>query len=402
MNAAPAKLWPFGLFGALYFGFVGIYNPYLPLFLKDLGFGTIAIAFLATINNITRCIGPYAWGWLGDHTGKRLLIVRACCVAALGASVVFFAPPVMSLWVIGLFAFNMSTSSLTALTESMLIARVQGLPDTWGRYGRVRVWGSFGFLITVFASGYFFEWVGIGAFQWLALGLITLLIAGSLSLPPDTAGVRDEAPPKVLPLLKEPLIAGFFLANFFMIAAHTGLYVFFSLYLDSLGYAKSVIGLLWLVAIGLEMAWFYFQGSLLKRFALPTLWWTAAVVAALRFAITGAYGHSLAVLVFAQSLHTLTFAAHHTASMDFIRRHFPGALATRGMALFTTIAYGLGGVSGGLIGGKIANSYGLVSVFYGSSAIALVAAVVSLWVVRHEAKHADLPAEELHDVPEPT
>jgi MFS transporter, PPP family, 3-phenylpropionic acid transporter len=329
VSATAPKLWPFGLFGALYFGFVGIYNPYLPLFLKDLGFGTIAIAFLATINNITRCIGPYAWGWLGDHTGKRLLIVRACCAAALMATAVFFASPVMAVFVIGLFAFNMATSSLTALTESMLLARVQGLPDMWGRYGRVRVWGSFGFLVTVFASGYFFEWVGIGAFKWLALMLVLLLIIGSFTLSADTAGIRAEVPPKVLPLLREPLVAGFFLASFLMIAAHTGLYVFFSLYLDSLGYPKSVIGLLWVVAIGLEMVWFYFQGALLTRFALPTLWWTAALVAAVRFALTGAFGQSIAMLVFAQTLHTLTFAAHHTASMDFIRRHFPGALAWR-------------------------------------------------------------------------
>lgn len=404
-SAKSLGLWPFGLFGALYFGFVGIYNPYLPLFLKELGFGTVAIAFLATINNITRCVGPYSWGWLGDHTGQRLLIIRACTAVAVLCTAVFFAPPQFAWFVIGLLAFNLATSSLVTLTESMLVARVQNSPNMWERYGKTRLWGSLGFMVTVFVGGYWFDWAGIDTFKWIALAITLLIAAGAWTLPRDIAGTRLEAMPAVLPMLRQPLIAAFYFSVFCMIAAHTGLYVFFSLYLDSLGYAKSTIGLLWLVAIGLEMGWFYFQGSLLKRFALPVLWWTAALVAAFRFAITGAFGESLAVLVFAQALHVLTFAAHHTASMDFVRRHFPGALSTRGMALFTTIAYGLGGVTGGLAGGKIASSYGLVSVFYVSSAIALVAAAVSYWVVCQERlmvmSAAAAANDEVHDVPEP-
>jgi MFS transporter, PPP family, 3-phenylpropionic acid transporter len=394
-----SSLRPFALFAALYYAYAGLYSAYLPLYLKELGFATFAIAVLCTVNNLTRCIGPYTWGWLGDHTGKRLRIVRVSCVAALAASAVLFAPPYLALFFIGLLAMNLATSSMTPLTESMMIARLHGPQGVdWGRYGRLRLWGSIGFSITVIVSGWLFERLSISWFAASVAALLAALWASSAALPADTAGLHTEKPPRVLPLLRSPVLMGFYVASFFMVAAHTGLYVFFSLYLDQLGYSKAVIGLLWASGVLFEIAWFYFQGRALQRVPLQKLWVFACVVAALRFALIGALGQFFIVLIITSALHFLTFAAHHTASMAFITRHFPGPLANRGMALFTTIAYGFGGVAGGLIGGKVAQAFGYGAVFYSSAVFATLAALLSWWVVKHDRDpSAGANKEFLHD-----
>ena len=42
----------------------------------------------------------------------------------------------------------------------------------WGRYGRIRLWGSVGFLVTVFSAGAWFERFGMGSFPgWTAVTL---------------------------------------------------------------------------------------------------------------------------------------------------------------------------------------------------------------------------------------
>ena len=45
---------PFAALSASYFAHIGFFNPYLPLWLKELGFGLIAIAVLTSVQSATR------------------------------------------------------------------------------------------------------------------------------------------------------------------------------------------------------------------------------------------------------------------------------------------------------------------------------------------------------------
>ena len=58
--------------------------------------------------------------------------------------------------------------------------------------------------------------------------------------------------PPVWPVLRQPVVRWFFASAFFHVLAHMAVYVFFSLYLDALGYAKSTIGILWAVSVVVE------------------------------------------------------------------------------------------------------------------------------------------------------
>jgi len=105
------------------------------------------------------------------------------------------------------------------------------------------------------------------------------------------------------------------------------------------------------------------------------------VAATLRFGLTAGLGTTFVALIVAQLLHGLTFAAHHTACVAQVSRHFPGRLRGRGQALFTVIGYGVGGVIGVLAGGAIAQRFGFVSMFW----VATISAAVGTgcaWQVR--------------------
>ena len=52
------------------------FNPYFPLWLKELGFGLVAISILTSVQAATRLFAPYGWGWLSDHTGERVKLLR--------------------------------------------------------------------------------------------------------------------------------------------------------------------------------------------------------------------------------------------------------------------------------------------------------------------------------------
>jgi PPP family 3-phenylpropionic acid transporter len=167
-------------------------------------------------------------------------------------------------------------------------------------------------------------------------------------------------------------------AAFFHVLSHIFIYVFFSLYLDSLGYSKTVIGLLWAVSVVIEIGWFYSQGRWLPRFSLTGWLVLGSGLMVLRMGLTAGLPLVWSVLLFAQALHAITFAAHHTACIALLSHHFPGRLRGRGQALYTVIGYGLPGVIGGLGGGLLSAAYGLASVFWLAAGCAAVAMLCAL------------------------
>jgi PPP family 3-phenylpropionic acid transporter len=93
----------------------------------------------------------------------------------------------------------------------------------------------------------------------------------------------------------------------------------------------------------------------------------------LRMGITATSASVLALLLVAQVLHALTFAAHHTVCIALLSHHFPGRLRGRGQALYTVIGYGFPGVLGGLAGGALSSRWGLPMVYWASFAASVLA-----------------------------
>jgi PPP family 3-phenylpropionic acid transporter len=137
-----------------------------------------------------------------------------------------------------------------------------------------------------------------------------------------------------------------------MIFGHAALYVFYSLYLDRLGYTKGEIGLFWMLGVLAEVIFFYFQSYFFARFTTKNILIAAYLIAGLRFALM-AYLPELWVLILAQIMHAATFGAHHSASIKMLQTWFKGPLQARGQALYTTVSYGIGGTVGGLFAGWV-------------------------------------------------
>ena len=69
--------WRLSSFYLFYFAALGALVPFWTLYLNTLGFNAVEIGQLMAIPTATKIIAPYIWGWLGDHIGRRMAIVRA-------------------------------------------------------------------------------------------------------------------------------------------------------------------------------------------------------------------------------------------------------------------------------------------------------------------------------------
>ena len=99
--------WRLSGFYFCYFALLGATAPFLSLYFHHLGFSSARIGELMAIPMLTRCVAPNLWGWLGDRSGRRLLIVRlgALCTLCSFAAIFYrqdytWLALVMAYWVL--------------------------------------------------------------------------------------------------------------------------------------------------------------------------------------------------------------------------------------------------------------------------------------------------------------
>jgi PPP family 3-phenylpropionic acid transporter len=337
---------PYALFLFVYYAFMGTLTTYAPLYFAARGVSALDVGVLMSLVQVMRIVGPTLWGWVADHASRRVLVLRVTALGALAAFSGIAFGRGFAHFFIAMVCLNLFTSAQGPLTEALMLAEMRG--DT-SRYGRVRLWGSLGFIAAVMAAGVALDRFGVGALPWLAGFVLLLVLVQSLRIreAPAVHGAHAAAAP-LFEVLRKPAVIAFFVQAALMVGAHTSLYSFYSLYLERAGYGKALTGAMWSLGVLAEVVFFYFQAGVLRRFGVRSVMMASFGVAVLRFTAIGLGSGWLAVLVLAQLLHAITFAAHHCASITAMQRWFGGALQARGQALFMSIAYGIGGTCGGL------------------------------------------------------
>lgn len=301
---------------------------------------------------ITRIVGPFSWGWLSDYLSNRIGIIRFCAsLAALIFLCIYFLQDYIGFF-IWMFVLHTILSSLMPLGESATIHALYKDNSFDKRYGRLRLWGSIGFIAMVLAAGELFQRKTIELYPIVGTVVLFALALITFCLHEPKMGRRKMVKGELLIVLFNPDVRWFLLSGFFMIFAHASLYVFYSLYLADLGYDKFEIGLFWALGVAAEVIFFYFQSKVLSRLDAEVILQAAFGIGVIRFILI-AFLPITSVLIVAQLMHAGTFAAHHSAATKLLQRWFTGPLQARGQALMATISYGLGGTLGGLCAGWI-------------------------------------------------
>ena len=373
----PLPYWRLSGFYFFYFAFVGAMTPFWGLYLKSLAFNALQIGVLMSLLQVMRIFAPNIWGHIADRTGKRTTIVQIAAVGSVLAFVgVFFGSSFWWLFVVMAalgFFWSASLPLVEAMTLSHLGNRIEG-------YGRIRLWGSIGFIVMVVGLGYALDYLSITWLPWAVL-LVMLGIAAFARVIPESIIVSYHTDHiSVWEIVRKPEVASLLIACLLMAVTHGPYYIFYSIYLVDHGYDKSTVGWLWALGVLCEIGIFLIIPRIFARVTLRRLILVSFALAVVRFLVI-AWGVESAWLMWgAQVLHAFTFGTYHAAAMGLIHQHFQGRHQARGQALYTSISYGIGGALGGLASGWSWDSLGSTWTFtLAALSAGLAWAVYSIW-----------------------
>lgn len=240
-------------------------------------------------------------------------------------------------------------------------------------YGKIRLFGSVGFILIALVLVRFLSSVDIALNYLLVLTILTALISFIISRTTDDVSKEDATNFQDNSIAQDwKLWVGLTL----MQVSFGSFYNFFTIYETSHGISLNVTVYLWSFGVLCEIVMLYFQGRLLQNNLLGILQFTT-FISAFRWFLVFMFPQNLTILFISQSLHAFSFALFHTAAISYLHKIYK--YKTLAQQFFSGLTYGLGGLVGALLAGYI-YEYFRVYLFLSSTFLAFGAFVfLVLW-----------------------
>ena len=357
-----------------FYAAIGAITPFTALYFRDLGFSGLEVGILAALPALAFAVAGPVWGAVADALGIHRGVMRGA--VAVSAGLVLLLAGVRSFWAI------LAVVGIMACIQAPVASLLDGYAVTIGErigasYGGLRVWGSVGYTAAVLITGRLmgdrvsrlFLVANAVCLAGTLIAVWTLPRLGERSTRPLFAGVRD--------LIRNRGFVTLLVAAYLIACTSAMMYGFLGIHLQELGGSASLVGAA--VALGAisEFPVVAGGGWLLARLGAPRLIAVAIVVYAGRFLAYSLIPTATWVLPI-QLFHGLSYGAFLVASVTLAHRLAGRELAATAQTLLTAVSFGLGSITGALVGGALLDRVGTDWLFRGAAMALIVTLVVFL------------------------
>ncbi len=376
-------------------GGLGLFFPYFSLYLREnAGLSGSQVGVVLAMVPLVGTLAQPLWGQLADRTGarSRVLVLLGLGAAtgylALGLAQGFAALVLATLW-LALF----STALVPAAT-SVTFALARG--DRVHAFGRMRVWGTIGFLALVVGFPRFLH--HLQAARGLAAGTLGPSEPGLDVMFPITAGLIAAGAlfALVLPgggemhvraprgdwrrlLRHRPFVrvlAFTLIAYLFL----QGPMTIFPIYVRSLGGTLDSVSNMWILMLSLEIPLIALSGSSLARFGPRGLLAIGTLAGGVRWTACGLIGDLSIVFPF-QILHGVVVAGLVVGAPLYVEAIVPERLRSTGQGVLAMVGVSLGAVASHLGSGWLLEHAGPRAPYLVGGIGSLVLAALIPWVL---------------------
>lgn len=365
------------VFYLLFFMFVGVTLPFLPVYYQSLDIQPSRIGVLLSVGPLFSVVAPPLWGQLADRSGRPGLVLFIVSVGSLFGFGLLLVARSFEAVLACLFVFSTFAAATTTLIDSLAIEHVE---RNGGSFARVRTFGSLGFVIATLVFGFIVDTIDarvvvvalglVGAYTvWAGVFLARLPPRAVTEQRPDLANIRA--------LLGDGQLRWLLLASATHWVASAPYHGSLGLYFGQLHLEPSTLSLSAAVAVTSEVLVFATWPNWSSKVNPKSLLLAAFAVSGARWALMGLTS-SPAALVALAALHGLSFGAFYVTTISLVAQRAPGALRSTGQAIFVAVTFGLGGLIGFTGSGALFDALGGARLFQLAGLLELAPLAIAL------------------------
>lgn len=348
---------------AFYFFFyagVACLAPFMSLYYQENGLNGTQIGILSGLIPLITWFSAPFWGGIADAR-RRHHAVLLLTIAGLWAAVLamYFAGSFAGL-LATVIAYAFFIGPIAPLVDNAVMSLLG--PNKSG-YGRVRLWGSFGWGLAATLLGPVLERAGL---DWAFYGFLFFMAINfivSFRMPMNVTTVARQAYSTGLSVLARNGRFVLLLVSALVFGISIGVLMSYQfLYLDELGASRTLMAWSMTITTLSEVPFWFISAGLLRRFGTSKMIAFALAAATLRNAAMSAMTVPWLVLPISL-LHGPSFAVLWTAGVADADNAAPAGLGATAQGLFAGMLSGLGAALGGFLGGPLAGRIGYSALF---------------------------------------
>ncbi|MBP7175689.1 MAG: MFS transporter [Thermoclostridium sp.] len=357
-----ALIFSYFIAGALLF-------PHFSLYLGSF-FVPEQIGILMAVVPVSMLLTHPFWGRMAAKWGARRVLIITLILSIISACGLLFAKTFLEFLIV-LIVYSLFIVSIASMIDQLILSM-----DT-EKYGRIRLYGSVGYAIAVFLGGVFkSRLLGFWSFLLhiifllLTLILVILIPAGQTKNEKRTDFSRKAAG---FALKKEFIII--LAASFLIGVSNKATDTFLPIGLTNLQASDTLLGTFWLIKTLPEILIFYLLDKAVKRISPRKVMLTGIVLYTVRMAIISSFPNP-SVWMASQLIASMAFCFWYYGTITTINTMLDDNQKSMGNSIFWAVTYGFGEMTGSLAGGFIAGKLGLTELFWITTAICFLAAVI--------------------------
>ena len=343
------------------YGALGVWAPYLPVFLYEKGFSGVQIGLLLGTMPILTIIFQPMWSYVSDLLHKRRILLL---ISGMGMGMAVLGVGLAEQFIftfIWALLFSVFMAPLNPISTAMLLESLEetGEPE---KYSLIRLWGSIGFGIASLLVGSLFLGQIIHYLAWLA-GAIYVLLGLVSQLLPEKRGLITYTKVKSTQILSgNPRLVLYLVASVF-IGATLGIYNnYFTLFMHALSAQDWLVGLTVSLQAFIEVPLMLLVPFVLQHRSQRWIILTGAALMPMRWAVYYFIQDPGWVVPF-QVIHGVGIVSFFVVGVTYIDQLISPRWRATGQALYGTALYGVGTAMGVYLAGFVLEWFDIRSVW---------------------------------------
>ena len=328
------------VFYFFYFAIIGVYIIFIPKVLAMSGYSASEIGIIFAAAPLVRFILPFAF--VKGLKINRMNFNIALVIMVLSSTFFYFSLDSFYYLLVANIGLGIGMSLILPYIEVISLDRIGK-----ERYGKIRLFGSLGFVLVALVLVKFLSSGEVAIFYLMFASYSTVFAAFFIVLIAHAKDMKQEEVSNDISLLNDWKL---WIGLTMMQVGFGSFYNFFTIYETDFGISLDMTIYLWTFGVLAEIIMLFSQGKFMQKNLLNVLQFTTFITS-LRWFLVYLFPQNLAILFLSQALHAFSFALFHSAAISYLYHTYKHrALAQQ---FFSGITYGLGGFIGALLAGYI-------------------------------------------------